>query len=125
MEARSLPEALKLIMNQRKCSQTQLSRDLGKGQSWVSEVISGKQATSFAKMIKLLDGVGWDAVIRPKPEVQDPVKRREFVAAAASVMFVPSPKTGPYQDAVYLRGLAKRVAADRYQNGGSSGASPV
>jgi transcriptional regulator with XRE-family HTH domain len=123
MEARSLPEALKLIMKQRKCSQTQLSRDLGKVQSWVSEVISGKQATSFAKMIKLLDGVGWEVVIRPKPEVQDPVKRREFVAAAASVMFVPSPKTGPYQDAVYLRGLAKRISRDRYEHGGMTGVS--
>jgi hypothetical protein len=122
VEAHSLPEALKLIMKQRRCSQTQLSRDLGKVQSWVSEVISGKQAIGFAKMIKLLDSVGWEVVIRPKTEVQDPVKRREFVAAA-SVMFVPSPKTGPYQDVAYLRELAKRVSRDRYEHGGVTGVS--
>ncbi|HZB31864.1 MAG TPA: hypothetical protein VE465_17030 [Streptosporangiaceae bacterium] len=49
------------------------------------------------------------------------MKRREFVAAAASVMFVPSPKTGPYQDPTYVRELARRVAADRYERGGALG----
>src|SRR5918992_1159272 len=66
MEARSLPEALKLIMRQRGCSQNRLSRDLRKSQSWISEVISGRRATEFAKVIKILDRVGWEVVIRPR-----------------------------------------------------------
>ena len=114
-----------MIMDRRGYSQNQLARELDKGQGWVSDVINGKGGLEFAKVINILTRVGLEVVIRPKREKSDPVKRREFVAAAASVMFVPSPKTGPYQDPEYLRELAKRVAADRYQNGGSSGASPV
>jgi predicted XRE-type DNA-binding protein/tetratricopeptide (TPR) repeat protein len=125
MEARSLPEAFKMIMEQRSCSQNQLARDLGKGQGWVSDVINGKGGLEFAKVINILTRVGLELVIRPKREKADPVKRREFVTAAASVMFVPSPKTGPYEDPAYLRELTKRIAADRYQNGGAPGVSPA
>lgn len=106
-----------MIMKQRGCSQSQLGRDLGKGQTWVSEVIRGTRGHDFAKVINILARVGWEVVIRPKREKLDPVKRREFVAAAASVMFVPSPKTGPYEDPAYLGELTKRVAADRYERG--------
>jgi predicted XRE-type DNA-binding protein/tetratricopeptide (TPR) repeat protein len=123
MEARSLPEALNMIMEQRGCSQVQLGRDLGKGQSWVSEMINGKRGYDFARVINILARVGWEVVIRPKREESDPVKRREFVTAAASVMFVPSPQTGPYEDPAYLRELTRRVADDRYQNGGTLGVS--
>jgi predicted XRE-type DNA-binding protein/tetratricopeptide (TPR) repeat protein len=125
MEAHSLPEALNLIMEQRDCSQAQLGRDLGKGQTWVSEMIRSKRGHEFARVINILARVGWEVVIRPKREKSDPVKRREFVAAAASVMFVPSPQTGPYQDPTYLQELTRRVAADRYQNGSASGVFPA
>ncbi|MCO5974975.1 hypothetical protein, partial [Actinoallomurus soli] len=47
------------------------------------------------------------------------MRRREFVAAAASITFVPSPKVGPYQDPGYVRQLAERLANDRYQQGGT------
>jgi tetratricopeptide (TPR) repeat protein len=40
-------------------------------------------------------------------------------------MFVPSPKTGPYEDPAYVQELMRRVAADRYQNGGALGVSPA
>ncbi|WP_345353793.1 hypothetical protein [Actinoallomurus liliacearum] len=46
------------------------------------------------------------------------MRRREFVAAAASITFVPTPKVGPYQDPGYVRQLAERLAHDRYQQGG-------
>lgn len=112
-----------MIMEQRGCSQSQLGRDLGKGQTWVSEVIRGTRGHDFAKVINILARVGWEVVIRPKREKLDPVKRREFMAAAASVMFVPSPKTGPYEDPAYVQEVSRRVAADRYQNGGAQGVS--
>ncbi|HEU5159206.1 MAG TPA: hypothetical protein VFU43_19575 [Streptosporangiaceae bacterium] len=125
MEVRSLPEAFKMIMRKRGYTQHQLARELGKGQGWVSDVINGKGGLEFAKVINTLTRVGLEVVIRPIREKADPVKRREFVAAAASVMFVPSPKTGPYEDPAYLRELTRRVAADRYQNGGAPGAVPA
>jgi transcriptional regulator with XRE-family HTH domain len=123
MEARSLAEALKLIMEQRGCSQNQLARDLGVAQSWISEVIHGKRDTPTAKAISLLARVGWEVRITPKTESDESVKRREFVAAAASVMLVPSREVGPYQDPSYLRALAKRVARDRHEHGGATIAS--
>jgi hypothetical protein len=48
------------------------------------------------------------------------VKRREFVAAAASVMFVPSPKAGPYEDSTNVHELAQRLAHARYEHGGGT-----
>ncbi len=126
MEARSLPEALNLIMEQRGCSQSQLGRDLGKGHTWVSETISGKRGLDFAKVINSLTRVGWEVVIRPKRpkrEKSDPVKRREFVIAAASMTFIPSPKAGPYEDPANVLDLARRVARARYEHGGGATAA--
>jgi predicted XRE-type DNA-binding protein len=120
MEARSIPEAFKLIMEQRGCSQNQLARDLQKGSGWISDVINEKAGVEFAKMINVLSRVGWEVVIRPKTEKSDPVKRREFVTAAASVMFVPSPKVGPYEDPGHLRELARRVSRARHEYGGGA-----
>jgi transcriptional regulator with XRE-family HTH domain len=119
MEARSLPEAIKLIMKQRGCSQNQLGRDLRKGQSWVSDVINGKRAVEFAKVIKILARVGWEVRISPKPEDDDPVKRRAFVTSVASV-FVPSATVGPYHDPAYLRELTRRQVMSRREHGGGA-----
>jgi predicted XRE-type DNA-binding protein/tetratricopeptide (TPR) repeat protein len=130
MEARSLPEAFKLIMEQRRCSQNQLARELKKGQGWVSDVINGKAGLEFAKMIKFLSRVGWEVVIRPKREEFDPMKRREFhqraitvaavsaVEAARSAVFIPSPKVGPFGNAEYVRVLAGRLLHDLREIGG-------
>lgn len=123
MEAHSLPEALKLIMEQRGCSQSQLGRDLGKGQTWVTETLSGKRGLDFAKVINALARVGWEVVLRPKREKSDPVKRREFMAGAASIMFVPSPKVGPYEDPANVLELARRVTHARYEHGGTATAA--
>jgi transcriptional regulator with XRE-family HTH domain len=120
MEARNLPDALNLIMEQRGCSGSQLARDVGVSQSWLSDASRGKKDTPTAKAIRLLASVGWEMVIRPKREEEDPVKRREFMAAAASVTFVPSPKASPYQDSAYVRELATRLRHDLFEHGGVS-----
>lgn len=125
MEARRLPEALNMIMEQRGCSQSQLGRDLGTGQTWVSEMIRGKRGLDFEKVINILARVGWEVVIRPVREKSDSVKRREFVTATASVMFVPSPKVGPYEDPINVRDLALRVTHARYEHGGGAIAATI
>jgi tetratricopeptide (TPR) repeat protein len=109
-----------MIMKQRGCSQNKLARDLRKGQSWISDVVNGKGGLEFAKVINILSRVGWEVVIRLKREEPDPVKHREFVTAAASVMFVPSPKVGPHEDPSYLAELARRVAHAQYEHGGGA-----
>lgn len=83
-----------------------------------TETINGKRGLDFAKVINVLARVGWEVVLRPKREKSDPVKRREFVAAAASVMFVPSPTAGPYEDPANVLDLARRVARARDEHGG-------
>ncbi|WP_157518759.1 hypothetical protein [Herbidospora mongoliensis] len=47
------------------------------------------------------------------------MKRREFLTAAASVMFIPSPTTTPYHDPNYLRALSVSLANNRYAIGGN------
>jgi transcriptional regulator with XRE-family HTH domain len=117
MEARNLPDALRLIMEQRGWTQLDLARELGISQPFVSNLLSGKRETGFTKAIQFFDRVDWQVRISPKSEDDDPVKRREFVTAAASVAFVPSSTVGPYQDPSYLRVLARRTARDRYERG--------
>ena len=109
-----------MIMKQRGCSQRQLARQLQTDQSWISTVITGKGGRDFAKVVSMLARVGWEVVIRPKRENPDPVKRREFVTAAASVMFVPSPKVGPYEDPANVREVARRVAGAWHEHGGGA-----
>lgn len=130
MEARSLSEALKLIMRQRKCSQADLGRELGVSQDWVSIVILGKRDPGFKSATMRLARVGWEVVIRPKKEESDPVKRREFhqrvitigaasaVEAARSATFIPSPTADPFNDSAYIRNLATRLASSQRENGG-------
>ncbi len=116
MEVRTLPDALKAIMESNGWSQTDLARELGVSQVWVSEVSRGIKDTTFTKAVGLLARVGWE--VRLSPRAEDPVQRREFMAAAASVIFVPSPKTSPYQDAAYVAALAGVLARNRYELGG-------
>lgn len=116
MEVRTLPDALKAIMESNGWSQSDLARELGVSQVWVSEVSRGIKDTTFTKAIGLLGRVGWE--VRLSPRAEDPVQRREFMAAAASVIFVPSPKTSPYQDASYVDALAGALARNRYELGG-------
>jgi transcriptional regulator with XRE-family HTH domain len=117
MDGHGLPEALRSIMGLRGWSQLDLARELGVSQSWVSQASRGMRDPGIARTERLLSRVGWEVRISPISE-DDPVRRREFVAAAASITFVPSPKVGPYQDPGYVRQLAERLAHDRYQQGG-------
>src|SRR5262245_8119308 len=117
MNADVLPEALKAIMARHGWSQMDLAVELGVSQSWVSQTSRGVKDSGIAKVQRLLDRIGWEVRITPKSE-DDPVKRRDFVAAVGSIAFVPSPKVGPYQDPEYVRTLAERLARDRYEQGG-------
>ena len=117
-------------MEQRGCSGSQLARDLGVSQSWVSHASRGEKDTSTANAIRLLASVGWELVIRPKWEESDSVKRRDFhrrviavgaasaAEAARSAVFVPSSVANPLQDPVYLRELATRLMHSRREHGG-------
>lgn len=117
MNADVLPEALKAIMTRYGWSQTELAAELGVSQSWVSQTSRGVKDSGIAKVQRLLDRVGWEVRITPKTE-NDPVKRRDFVAAVGSIAFVSSPKIGPYQDPAYVRIIADRLARTRYEQGG-------
>lgn len=56
----------------------------------------------------------------PMAEEEDPVERREFMAGAASALFVPSPKTTPFHDPSFVRGLTTRTARIHTEVGGDS-----
>jgi transcriptional regulator with XRE-family HTH domain len=116
MEVRTLPEALKAIMASNNWSQIDLARELGVSQVWVSEVSRGKKDTTVTKAIGLLARVGWE--VRISPRAEEPVQRREFMTAAASVIFVPSPKLSPYEDAEYVATLSDSLTRNRYELGG-------
>ncbi|GAA2406246.1 hypothetical protein GCM10010191_12820 [Actinomadura vinacea] len=116
MEVRTFPEALRAIMETNGWSQTDLARELGVSQVWVSEVSRGIKDTTVTKAVGLLARVGWE--VRISPRVEDPVQRREFMAGAASVIFMPSRKTSPYQDPSYVAALADVLARNRYELGG-------
>jgi transcriptional regulator with XRE-family HTH domain len=109
MDARNLPDALKLIMEMRGWSQNRLARELGISQSWLSYAMRGMKDTSTTKAIKILGRVGWELRITPKAEGDDRVNRREFVAAA-SAAFIPAGKGSPFQDPQYVLALAARSA---------------
>jgi transcriptional regulator with XRE-family HTH domain len=118
MDALSLPEALKLIMKTQGWSQNRLARELGISQSWLSYAARGMKDTSTTKAIQILARVGWELRITPKVEGDDPVNRREFVTAAASVAFIPARKGDPFQDHQYIRLLAARSSRMGEQIGG-------
>ncbi|MFC4114146.1 helix-turn-helix domain-containing protein [Nonomuraea zeae] len=117
MECQTLPEALTAIMKQRGWTQKQLGRELGVSQAWISRVCNGVADTGLARARELLARVGWE--VRFTPSLEDPVERREFLAAAASVVFVPSAtSSNPYLDPDYVRALADSLARGRYELGG-------
>jgi tetratricopeptide (TPR) repeat protein len=121
METRSLSEAVKLIMQGRSWTQVRLGAELGKDQAFVSTVISGKRDPRLSTVIQLMERVGWEVRFAPKREELDPVKRREFVTAAASVAFLPSSTGQPFRDPAYLRELAVRIEHDEREHGGIAG----
>lgn len=101
-------------------SQTRMGRELGVSQSWVSRVANGILDPGTRTASSLLAKVGWELRIMPKPEEDDPVKRREFVTGAASALFIPPPKTTPFHDPSYVDLLTQRMAEAHYAQGGDS-----
>jgi hypothetical protein len=120
MQAQDLSEALSLIMEQRGWTQTRLGCELGKHQTWISRAISGHRDLRTREASKLLAKVGWKLRITPKSEEDDPVKRREFVAGAVSVLFVSPPKTTPFHDPAYVALLTRRTVQINNEIGGDS-----
>jgi transcriptional regulator with XRE-family HTH domain len=118
MDARSLPEALRKIMERRGWTQTELARELGMSQTWVSQVVRKQKDPGIAKTIRLLGRIELEVHISAKWEETGPVERREFIAAAASVLFIPAGSTSPYQDRAYLETLIGSLARNRYSVGG-------
>src|SRR5918992_187858 len=119
MESRTLPEAVKSIMQAHGWSQSQLARELDVSRDWISKIKRGDRDPSIGRLTRLLATIGWEVVIRPTRE-KTPVKRREFITAAASVTLVPSPKLGPYEDPTKVRELAQRVFRAQHEHGGGA-----
>jgi transcriptional regulator with XRE-family HTH domain len=115
MDVRSFPDALKAIMAQRGWTQASLAQKLGVSQTWVSQVSRGQKDTTTARAAALLARVGWE--VRMSPITEEPVERREFLTAAASV-FLPSASKNPYRDHDYVGVLAESLARNRYEFGG-------
>lgn len=122
--ARDLGEAFGLIMKSRGWSQGDLARELGISQPWVSQIVRGRRDCRLNKAVQLLARVGWELHITPKSgkgnAEDDPVRRREFVAGAASVFFVPSPKTTPFHNSEYINMLTERTTRINLEIGGDS-----
>ncbi|TDC05603.1 XRE family transcriptional regulator [Nonomuraea longispora] len=117
MEVRTLPEALRTLMEQRGWTQSELAHQLGVSQAWISKDCRGVADTGLARAQELLARVGWE--VRFSPSVEEPVERREFLVAAASVVFAPSAaSSNPYLDPDYVRALADSLARGRYELGG-------
>jgi transcriptional regulator with XRE-family HTH domain len=119
MESRGVPEAVKAIMQTHGWSQSQLARELDVPRDWISKIKRGDRDPSIGRLSRLLAGIGWEVVIRPERE-KTPVKRREFITAAASVTFVPSPKVGPYENPTKVRELARRLFRAEHEHGGGA-----
>jgi hypothetical protein len=117
MDARSLPDALIAIMEQRGWTQSDLARELGVSQTWVSQASRGDRDPGIARTADYLGRIGWEVHITPKTE-SGPVNRRSFMTAAASVVIIPSVKGNPFQDPTYVHALADRSVRIRDELGG-------
>lgn len=116
---RSLGAAFRVITRRNGWTGSRLAREIGVSQPWVSMVMADKRDPGLARSAELLRLIGWDLELVPSEE-GDPVKRRRFLASAASVALVPTPPTGtsPYADPDYVRSLADRLAHTEEQIGG-------
>ncbi len=117
MKVTSLGEAFKLVMDHADWSGSRLARELGASQPWISMVLRGRRDPGMSRSTELLAKVGWELQLVPTRE--DPVKRHEFLLAAASVVFVPTATTNPYSSPDYLDTLTHRLAYNELQMGGA------
>src|SRR5690242_11557755 len=106
MKVGSLGDAFKAVMDRNGWSGNRLAREIGTSQPWVSMVLSGKR-DPLRQSIDQMERVGWEVHVVPAGD-DDPVRRRDFMAAAASTAFLPTASASPYTSASYLDGLAAR-----------------
>ena len=118
-----------MIMAERGWTQTELGRQLGRDQTWVSRAIAGHRDLRTREASKFLATVGWKLYISPesdgKETEDDPVKRREFVAGLASITLIPTPRTTPFHDPSYVNLLTQEIFQTHNQIGGDSLAARV
>lgn len=117
MKVGSLGDAFKAVMDRNGWSGNRLAREIGTSQPWVSMVLAGKR-DPLRQTVDQMERVGWELHVVPKGD-DDPVKRRDFLAAAASTAFLPTATASPYTSASYLDGIAGRLAHNEAQLGGA------
>lgn len=117
MKVGSLGDAFKAVMDRNGWSGNRLAREIGTSQPWVSMVLSGKR-DPLRQSIDQLERVGWEIHVVPRGD-DDPVRRRDFLTAAASTAFLPAATASPYTSASYLDGIARRLAHNEAQLGGA------
>ena len=123
MKVRSFADAVGLIMKAEGWTQSRLAKALNIDQAWISRASRGERTPGFNRAVTLLARVGWEIHITRKTTKDDPVKRREFIANAATVALIPGSGGNPYRDPEYVRGLADRMTGTLYEHGGVSSAT--
>ena len=101
-------------------SASRLARELSISQPSVSMILNGNRDPGVRRAAALLERAGWSLQLVPSGD-NDPVKRRDFLLAAASAALVPAASgtsANPYTSAAYVDGLAVRLAANEAQLGG-------
>lgn len=117
MKVGSLGDAFGFVMDRTGWSGSRLARETGTSQPWVSLVLNGHRDPGMRRSAELLARAGWELQLIPTRE--DPVKRQEFLLAAASLVFLPSATTTPYSSPGYLDQLTARLAHNEAQLGGA------
>jgi hypothetical protein len=118
MRLRHLGDAFRAVMEHHGWSGSRLARELGTSQPWVSMVLNGQRDPGLSRAAALLERAGWELVLVPSGD-NDPVRRRQFLMAAASVTLVPSPAANPYTSPGYVDALGARLADNEAQLGGA------
>ncbi|MCD0449324.1 helix-turn-helix domain-containing protein [Actinocorallia sp. API 0066] len=68
MEIRNLPELVQAIMKDKGWTQADLGKAWGRTEAWVSLVLDGKQDIRFNQLSDMLGRIGYELVIRRKPD---------------------------------------------------------
>lgn len=99
MKVESLGDAFRVVVDRTGWSGSRLARELGTAQPWISMVLNGRRDPGMRRSAELLARAGWELQLVPRTREDDPVKRREFLLGAASVVFVPTQTASPYTSA--------------------------
>lgn len=105
-------------MGRRGWSGSRLARETGVSQPWVSMVLGERRDPGMRRAAALLAKAGWELHVVPSKE--DPVKRQEFLLAAASLAVLPSTTASPYTSPEQLDWLTIRLVHHESQMGGGA-----